>query len=118
MSTAEAKYIALSQALREVIPTICFLEELKPVIHLHVPTLRVHCKVFEDNTACTAMASAKKISPRTKHIALKYHHFRSAVNEGKIKIFHVATNEQTADIFMNPLKIDKLRFLRQKLMGW
>jgi len=118
LSTAEAEYIALSQALREVIPTMCFLEELKPVIDLYVPTPRVHCKVFEDNTACIAMASAKKFSPRTKHIALKYHHFRSAVNEGKIKIFHVDTNEQIADIFTKPLKIDQFRYLRQKLMGW
>ena len=97
---------------------MCFLEELKPIIDLYVPTPRVHCSVFEDNTACISMASAKKFSPRTKHIALKYHHFRSAVNEGKIKIFHVDTHEQIADIFTKPLKVDQFRYLRQKLMGW
>ena len=118
LSTAEAEYIAPSQALREVIPVMCFLDELKPVIDLYVPTPRMHCKVFEDNTACISMASAKKFAPRTKHIALKYHHFRSAMNEGKIKIFHVNTNEQIADIFTKPLKIDQFHYLRQKLMGW
>ena len=82
LSTAEAEYIALSQALREVIPTMNFLNELKSVIDLHVPKPEVFCNVFEDNTACIAMATSKKFTPRTKHIALKYHHFREAVNSG------------------------------------
>ena len=37
LSTAEAEYIALSHALREVIPTMDFLNDLKSVIDLHVP---------------------------------------------------------------------------------
>ena len=118
LSTAEAEYIALSQALREVIPAMRFLEELAPVIDLHIPTPNVHCNVFEDNTACISMATSKKFSPRTKHIALKYHHFRAAVDAGKIKIFHIATDQQLADIFTKPLKVDQFTYLRKQLIGW
>jgi hypothetical protein len=50
LSTTEAEYIALSQAIREVIPIIWLMEESK---QLGVPVLnatpKVHCKVFEDN---------------------------------------------------------------------
>ena len=118
LSTAEAEYIALSQALREVIPTMNFLNELKSVIDLHVPKPEVFCNVFEDNTACIAMATSKKFTPRTKHIALKYHHFREAVNSGSIKIYHVGTLQQLADIFTKPLKVDQFSYLRMMLMGW
>ena len=118
LSTAEAEYIALSQALREVIPTMRFLEELAPMIDLHIPTPSVHCNVFEDNTACISMATSKKFSPRTKHIALKYHHFRAAVDAGKIKIFHIYTIQQLSDIFTKPLKVDQFTYLRQRIIGW
>ena len=118
MSTAEAEYIALSQGLREVIPTMYFLDEVKEILDLHISTPAVHCKVFEDNTACIAMANSKKFSPRTKHIALKYHHFRGFVDSGRIEIHHVDTREQIADIFTQPLKLDIFQYLRYKLVGW
>ncbi len=79
LSTAEAEYFALSQVLWEVIPSINFLNELESVIDLHVPKPELFCNVFEDNTAYIAKATSKKLTPRTKHIALKYHHFRAAV---------------------------------------
>ena len=32
--------------------------------------------VFEDNNACLTMTSSPKMSPLTKHIAVKYHFFK------------------------------------------
>ena len=118
LSTAEAEYIALSQAMREVIPLMNLFEELKEVIPLHLPKPKVKCKVFEDNTSCISMASAHKFSPRTKHIALKYHHFRHLVKNGTIEIFPISTKEQTADIFTKPLDEGIFEYLRSKLSGW
>jgi hypothetical protein len=50
LSNTEAEYIALSQAMREVLPIIWLMEEAKkqgiPVMNA---TPKVHCKVFEDN---------------------------------------------------------------------
>ena len=53
-----------------------FLNELKSVINLHIPKPEVFYNVFEDNTACIAMATSKKITHRTKFIALKNHNYR------------------------------------------
>ncbi len=42
--------------------------------------------------------------PRTKHLNLKYHHFREEVKKGTISIHHVSTMDQMADIFTKPLE--------------
>ena len=118
LSTAEAEYIALSQAMREVLPLMELLKEVDLVFKLHLPKPKIHCKVFEDNNSCIAMAEAVKFSPRTKHIALKYHHFRRFVKDLTIKIFPIDTKEQTADIFTKPLDEALFVHLRKKLMGW
>ena len=48
LSTTEAEYIALSQAMREVLPIIWLMEEARqqgiPVMNA---TPKVHCKVFK-----------------------------------------------------------------------
>ena len=79
LSTAESEYVALIQALREFLPTMTFLEEIAKIVDININTPRINCKVYEDNNACISMAKSNEFSPRTKHIALKYHHFRLAV---------------------------------------
>eukprot|EP00957_Ditylum_brightwellii_P044934 3407616-Ditylum_brightwellii.AAC.1 len=104
--------------MHEVIPFMNLLEELSKVFSLHLSQPEVHCKVFEDNESCIAIAKAFKFSPRTKHIVLKYHHFRKFVYEGKLVILPISTKEQTADIFTKPLQDDLFVYLRKKLNGW
>jgi hypothetical protein len=49
LSTTEAKYIALSTALRNVIPMMDQLSELKDNSYDVQNKPTVHCKLFEDN---------------------------------------------------------------------
>ena len=93
---------------------IDLLEEVNLIIPLHNPKARVHCKVWEDNEGCISLATQQKFSPRTKHIAVKYHHFRTKVTNG----ISIETKEQTADIFTKPLDERLFRYLRKKLSGW
>jgi len=120
LSTAEAEYIALSQAtcMRQVTPCMNLLIEISCVIDIPMPKPEVHCKVFEDNRSAITIAEANKFTPRTKHIALKYHHFRSYVKSKAIQIFPIDTKEQTADIFTKPLDERPFLYLRKKLNGW
>jgi hypothetical protein len=119
LSTAEAEYIALSTALRQLIPMMHILTEISGVFEdTYVPKPDIHCKVFEDNRSAIVMAESTKFSPRTKHIALKYHHFRSYVKSKAIRIFPINTKEQTADIFTKPLDDPSFLYLRKKLNGW
>eukprot|EP00956_Cyclotella_meneghiniana_P030036 scaffold74624_cov50-Cyclotella_meneghiniana.AAC.2 len=79
LSTAEAEYIALSTALREVIPLMTLMKEIDSVFPLYIDKPNFFCKIFEDNQSCIKMAVAPKMTPRTKHIALKYNHFKRFV---------------------------------------
>ncbi len=118
LSTAEAEYIALSQALREVIPLISLIEELSDIFPLYVNQPDFFCKVWEDNQSCITMTQTDKFTPRTKHIALKYHHFWSFVDSQRIKIEYIRSEDQLADILTKPLPDGLFHTLRFRLMGW
>ena len=51
------------------------LEQLEKMLNIESKRPSVKCKVFEDNNGAIELAKAPNICPRTKHIALKYHHF-------------------------------------------
>jgi hypothetical protein len=76
LSTTKAEYIALSQAIRELLPMRELFQEVGNALNLPcaIPTI-LHSTVFEDNNGALSIATSPKISPRTKHIAVKYHHF-------------------------------------------
>jgi hypothetical protein len=86
LSTTEAEYIALSQSMRETIPFLNLMAEIGNVLDVFSPKPKVHCKVFEDNMSCIKVAESPKFTPRTKHIAIKYHHFRKHVADGTVTI--------------------------------
>jgi hypothetical protein len=74
--STESKYIALSQALREVIPIMNVIKELKHndfKLNEDIPDFRSHS--FEDNNGALEMAWVPNIHPHTKHINIKFHHF-------------------------------------------
>ena len=117
LSTIEAEYIALSQAVRDLIAlrevirgiqTFVIAGKCKPVQFStyskafkldEIPQSIVH----EDNEACLKFANMPKMSPRTKHIALPYHFFRSKVEELQIKVVSISTHDQLADQFTKGL---------------
>ena len=120
LSTLEAEYISLSQAMRELMPMRELLQEIGTKLNLKFaqPTI-VHSTVFEDNMGALGLATSPKITPRTKHIAVKYHFFRSKIGKDKgILIEHVSSAEQMADQFTKGLPPQTFLYLRKKTQGW
>ncbi|KAI2493616.1 hypothetical protein MHU86_20940 [Fragilaria crotonensis] len=119
LSTTEAEYVALSSALREV---ICLMELLKEAQRHGIPNVatnpRIHCKVFEDNSGALTMAQVPKMRPRTKHLNVKYHHFRDHVARGEISLYPVTSANQEADIYTKPLPTTLFSRLRLAILGW
>ena len=103
LSIAEAEYIALSQSLRELIPLMNFLEEINKTFPILLGAPNFICTVHKDNQYYIKMAKSPKFSPRTKHIALKYHHFRSFVKFDRVIIKYCRTEMQKADLLTKPL---------------
>jgi hypothetical protein len=103
LSTTEAEYIAMSQALRDVIPIMGLLQEMREQDFKVLCTKPyVYCKVFEDNSGALELARLPKLCPRTKHINVCYHHFCKHVRKGLIKIFPIDTKDQIADALTKP----------------
>ena len=109
--TTEAEYITLSQEIREVIPLMNLMVKVGDIFPLHNPKPQFHYKVFEDNNSFIRVAEIPKFTPRTKNIAIKYHHFRKHVSDKTISILPIDTKDQLADIFTKPLD----RFIFTKL---
>ena len=78
----------------------------------------VRCTLFEDNSGALELARTPKMRPRTKHINIKYHHFRDHVRRKLISIEHVATEDQVADIFTKPLPVVAFLRHRKSLQRW
>jgi hypothetical protein len=118
LSTTEAEYIALSTTCRELLPMKEMFKEIKAFLNIMDLTPDVKCTLFKDNVGAETLAKAPKMTPRTKHIAIKYHHFREAVRSGVLKISRVDTHDQLADIFTKAVKLHTFEHLRENIMGW
>ncbi len=88
----------MSQALRDIIPIMGLLQEMRELDFKVLCTKPyVYCKVFEDNSGTLKLARLPKLCPRTKHINKCHQHFCEHVRKGLIKIFPIDTKDQVAD---------------------
>ena len=60
------------------------MNELIPTLEMDHTQPIMKYTVFEDNQSTIATVKAPSMLPRTKHISLKYHHFRQHVQQGLI----------------------------------
>ena len=77
-------------------------------------------RAYEDNEGALKLASAPlpKHTPQSKHFAVKYHWFREKLDDYKIKILPVRTDQQNTDILTKGLASTEFRIKRELLMGW
>ena len=118
LSTTEAEYIALSQALRDVLPIMFLIQEIKEKgfqVIANIP--HVYCKAFEDNSGALELARLPKLRPRTKHINTCFHHFREHVRNGLIKIYPIGTKDQIADVLTKAIPQTDLQRHRKAISG-
>ena len=120
LSTLEAEYIALSTAMREFLPLRRILAEIGKEMKLKLGEHgMLHSVIFEDNNGCLALATAPKLTPRTKHVACKYHFFKDHIGKEKgIVIVKIESEFQKADIFTKGLPTVDFERIRGLLMGW
>ena len=98
------------------------MREMYVIFPLYLPKPKFVLKVREDNKSCIAMTKSLKFTPRTKHIAIKYHHFQKhgmlqSNPDEFIKIEYCSTEEQLANIFTKPVCDDIFFKLRKLLLN-
>ena len=119
LSSTESEVTGLSYALRDTIPIINLLDEMgKRGYQVSHQTTKVHCNVFEDNSGAVEIATKHKFRPRTKHLNVRLFHFRDYVNNGRITIHPIKTEDQPADILTKPLAEGDFQRHRQTINGW
>ena len=70
--------------------------------------------VFEDKLGAVSTSRSNKITPRTKHIDIKFHHVRSLVASKVVDVKHIKAGFQKADNLTKNL--GALKFISNRLM--
>jgi len=108
LSSTEAEYIAAALAAREICWLRTFGHELG-ILHGSPTTLHI------DNQSTIALTKDNKFHARTKHIDVRYHFIREAVNAGHISVRYIPTEDNLADILTKPLTRFKFEYFRNLL---
>ena len=120
LSTMEAEYIALSTAMRALLPMRRLHSSIAKAFNLPLDPKSQVSTVWEDNQAAQTLATIDppRLTPRSKHIAVKYHWFWSHLEKGVIEMKYIESKSQKADILTKPLTHDKHQTARLLTMGW
>eukprot|EP00804_Cyclotella_cryptica_P018714 CCRYP_007209-RC/>CCRYP_007209-RC protein AED:0.30 eAED:0.29 QI:0/0/0/1/0/0/2/0/483 len=77
-------------------------------------------KIHEDNVGALTLAGLepRRMTPRSKHYAIKYHWFCEHVAARRVQLVKVETHNQLGDLFTKGLPFPAFSHLRSMLMGW
>jgi hypothetical protein len=92
MSSSEAEYVAMSEAVKEIRFIYFLLKGMGVDVNL---SIIVRC----DNVGAIFMAENSSSGIRTRHIDTRYHVVREHVKDGLIKIVFVKSSTNDADMF-------------------
>ncbi|GJT73541.1 ribonuclease H-like domain-containing protein [Tanacetum coccineum] len=95
-SSAEAEYRGVSNAVAET----CWLRNLLRELHTPLSTATI---IYCDNVSVVYLSSNPVQHQRTKHIEIDIHFVRDLVTTGHIRVLHVPSRYQYADIFTKGL---------------
>ena len=109
LSSTEAEYIALAHATKEAFWLRYMFSDLVDSDVLNYPVL-INC----DNRSAIALAKDNTYHPRTKHIDIRFHFIREAVEDAKIKLAYCPTEDMPADLFTKALARPRLEHLQAR----
>ena len=111
LSTCEAEYIALANAVQEA----KFLRQL--CIDMKVSISDDNVLIRVDNQGAINLARNPVHHQRSKHIDIKYHFIRSEIQVGIISLKYVPTEDNIADVFTKPASKGKLEKFKHFMLG-
>ena len=108
LSTTKEEYIAACSACSE---GIWLRKMLAGLFDEEIDVTNILC----DNQSCIKMTENPVFHDKSKHIEVRYHFIRDMVQKGAIKLKHVPTEEQVANVLTKPLARVKFEYFRDTL---
>ena len=108
LSSCEAEYIAATTAACQSVWLRRMLGEL-------LGQAGGAATLYVDNKSAIQLCKNPVFHDRSKHIETRFHFIRECVQDGKIAVEYVPTDEQLADIMTKALPKAKFQELRQEL---
>jgi hypothetical protein len=100
LSTAEAEYVAATEASKEMIWLQRFMEELGKK--------KENSRLYCDSESAIHLAKNSTFHSKTKHIQLRYHFIRSTLEDGHLKLEKIHTSQNPADMLTKGVTREKL----------
>ena len=101
LSTTEAKYMALTEAIKEGLWLKGFTNELG-FVH---KSMNVHC----DPQSAIHLTKNSVFHERTKHIDVRLHFIRDVIVRGLIEVVKISTKVNPADMLTKVILVSKFK---------
>jgi hypothetical protein len=111
LSSAEAKYITLMHALKDILWIHKLLTELSCIFSFSMPTT-----LFCDNQGAIQLSHDSTFHGHTKHIDIHFHFIQQTISSGHITPKYCPTSDMVADMFTKSLATNKFKKF-QELLG-
>ena len=66
--------------------------EVSSIFGMKCDSCNSYTTTFEENKGAIELEKEPKYRPRTKHISIKWHHFREHIRQGASKIVYIEKN--------------------------
>ncbi|CAM8987567.1 unnamed protein product [Rhodiola kirilowii] len=101
LSTAEAEYVAVTEASKEMVWLQNFLCELGKE--------QGGSTLYSDSQSAIHLAKNPELHSRTKHIELKYHYIRHLLERKILQLIKIDGSKNPADMFTKAVTLEKLK---------
>ena len=96
LSSTEAEYVAQTHVAKEALWLCSFIGKIRGARR---ESISINC----DNQGAITLSKDNKFHVWTKHIDIRYHFIHEAVEDGKIQVEYIPTDNNVVDIFTKPL---------------
>ena len=101
LSTTEAEYIALAEAVKEA----KWLRRIISELGLIQDTIPICC----DSSSAIQLSRNSKYHERTKYVDVKLHFIREKIERGVVDVVEISTEDNPADALTKPIPTVKFR---------